>query len=265
MIDWVYSHPTWLWGSLMVTVVTLVSCAGLLGMQRLVGIEVRKPHNDVVGAMAAIVGVIYAVLIAFIAVATWEKFSAGDKLVDAEASLISDVYRDTTGLPAAKAAPMRDSLARYLDQVIGPEWEGQRRGRIDSGPAWRILEDVHVSIASLDPQTPGEAVLQGELLRTLNQLYDARRSRLLAAEAAIPGVVWSIIVLGSLITIGYTYLFGVQNTRMHLAMTGLVAASLSLVIVLVISLDRPFRGDLCVSTEAYENVRANVRHVAAKQ
>jgi hypothetical protein len=226
---------------------------------------VRKPHNDVVGATMATVGVVYAVLVAFIAVAAWERYSAAEKLADTEASLVSDVYRDTAGLVDEKAAPIRGDLKRYLDQVIGAEWESQRRGRIDSRPAWAMLEQVHIAIARIDPQSLGEAVITGELLRTLNELYNARRSRLLAADAAIPTVVWTIIALGTAITIAYTYLFGVQSVRMHMTMTGLLAASLSLVIVLVISLDRPFRGDLCVSTEPYENVRSNVAALAAER
>jgi hypothetical protein len=37
---------------------------------------------------------------------------------------------------------------------------------------------------------------------------------------------------------------------MHLAMSGAVAASLSLVVVLIVALDRPFRGEVSVSPDA---------------
>jgi hypothetical protein len=37
------------------------------------------------------------------------------------------------------------------------------------------------------------------------------------------------------------------NFGMHLAMTGIVAATLALVIVMIIALDWPFRGEISVS------------------
>lgn len=261
MINWIYSNPTWLWGSVIVAAVVLVSCLGLVVFQRFVDVESRRPHNDVVGATMAIVGVAYAVLIAFIAVATWEAFSSGDKIADTEASLISDLYRDTAGLSAEKAAPIKEGLKTYLEQVIGTEWPAQQKGTLDVQLGWDTLAKIHTMVASVDPQSRGESVIQGELLRTLNELYNARRSRILAAGGAIPDVVWWIIVLGTTITIGYTYLFGVHNFRMHVAMTSLVAASMSLVIVLVVALDRPFRGELSITTEAYENVHGNIANL----
>ncbi len=48
---------------------------------------------------------------------------------------------------------------------------------------------------------------------------------------------------------------------MHLVTTGLLAASMSLVIVLIVALDRPFRGDLSISVEAYDNARGSIEAV----
>jgi len=41
---------------------------------------------------------------------------------------------------------------------------------------------------------------------------------------------------------------------LHLTMTGAVAASLSLVVVLIIALDWPFRGEVSVPPDAYMEV-----------
>ena len=55
--------------------------------------------------------------------------------------------------------------------------------------------------------------------------------------------------------VGYTYLFGTHSFRIHLAITGLIAATISLVFVLIIALDYPFRGDLSVDDDAYLSVK----------
>jgi len=260
MITWIYSNPTILWGSLLIVLVVAVATAGLAVTHRFVNVEVRRSQNDVTAAAMGIVGVAYAVLLAFIAVATWESYTGADKIVDVEASYIGDLYRETIGLPDAQVAPIRAEIKKYLDQIVHDEWPSQQAGHVNQ-VGRQTLVRIHSLIAALDPKTPRETVIVGELFRTLNSLYDARRTRILAADGAIPGIVWWIVAFGSALTVGFTYLFGTQHLRMHLAVTAMVAASMALVIVLIVSLDRPFRGDLSVSVEAYENVAGSIAAV----
>jgi hypothetical protein len=68
--DWLYSVPIWLSGSVIVFAAVALSLVALACFHRFVPVEVRRAHNDVAGFILAIVGVIYAVLLAFIAVST---------------------------------------------------------------------------------------------------------------------------------------------------------------------------------------------------
>jgi hypothetical protein len=56
--------------------------------------------------------------------------------------------------------------------------------------------------------------------------------------------------------VGYTYLFGAHSFGIHLTITGLIAATIALVFVLIITLDYPFRGEVSVSPEAFIGVQA---------
>ena len=261
MVDWIYSNPTWLWGTVIVVGTTLVSCLGLLLFQKLVPESARRIENDVVAGTMAIVGVAYAVLIAFIAVATWQAFTDGDKATDVEASHVANMYRDVEGLPKDLAEQIRDHVKGYVDKVINVEWPAQQRGEL-SRAGREDVEQIHTLIVSFIPQNPRDTVIQGEFLRVLNELYSSRRTRQLASQNAIPPVIWWIIILGSVGTISYVYLFNVENRRWHMIMTAMVASSMALVIVLVIALDRPFRGELSITTDAYTNAFASIGEVA---
>lgn len=264
MIDWIYSTPTWEWGTIIVVISTMISCIGLVLFQKLVPARLRRVDNDVVSGTMAIVGVAYAVLIAFIAVATWQAFTDADKSTDAEASRVANLYRDVEGLRSDKAGPIRDLVKDYVANVIHIEWPEQQHGR--NSRAGRLdIERIHEIVMSFVPENPRETVIQGEFLRVLNELYSARRTRQLAAQAAIPGVIWGIIILGTIFTIAYSYLFNVEDRRVHLVMTGMVASSMALVIVLVIALDRPFRGELSISTDAYVNALQSVGAMAMNE
>jgi hypothetical protein len=258
MVDWIYSSPIWLWGTILVVLVTGISLLTLVFAHRVTNVEMRRRHNDVTAAAMGIVGVAYAVLIAFVAVAAWDTFSTGDRIVDAESSFAGNLYRDTIGLSAEKADPIKADVKKYIDLVITEEWPTQQRGEVP-GQARATMLHIHALVAGINPQSQGEAVITAELLKTLNELYSSRRTRLLAADAGIPGILWWIIAFGTFMTIGFTFLFGTHDFRMHLAITGMVAASMSLVVVLIIALDRPFRGDLSISSEPFENVRDAIK------
>jgi Protein of unknown function (DUF4239) len=253
IVDWIYNHPTWLWGSILVLGAMALACLGLAVFHRLVHVDVRRAHNDLAGFSVAIISVVYAVLLAFIAVATWESFAEAEKIVEEEAGYIGNLYRDTRGFPEGIGAQMRAALQQYVDAVVNEEWPRQEKGELPSA-GWKPLSNLHDVLVTFQPATRGEAVIQAEFLRTLNELYKARETRLTAALGHVPVVIWWIIFISGALTTGFTYLFGFSNFGMHLAMTAAVAASLALVVVLIVALDWPFRGEVSVSPAAYVDV-----------
>jgi len=74
----------------------------------------------------------------------------------------------------------------------------------------------------------------------------------LAAETTIPGIVWFVLIVGGSITIIFGLFLGAPSVRMHLSMCSLLAVSGVLVLVLIIALSNPFRGDFRVSTAPFE-------------
>ena len=170
---------------------------------------------------------------------------------------LGNLFWDTAGLPDNAAAEFRERLKDYVQTVINDEWAAEQSGRINRGSfekGWNILSEINVLVAGYRPGTAGEAVVQEQLLQTLNELLSARRTRLLAAKARVPPVVWWIIFLGGTVTVGYTYLFGMPSLTMHLVITATTAASLALSSYFV-ALDRRFRGEVRVSSEAFVAVR----------
>ena len=44
----------------------------------------------------------------------------------------------------------------------------------------------------------------------------------------IPAALWGGLILGAILTVGFTYLFGVENFRLQMIMTGLLGALIGL-------------------------------------
>lgn len=250
VLDWIYNSPTWLWGTVVVITLDAVACLGLFIFHHLLHLEVRRAHNELTGFTVAVISVTYAVLLAFIAIATWESFAQSGDIVDREADCVGSIYRDTQGLPPATGQQIRADVRQYTDTVIHQEWPVQEAAQIPN-QGWEPLRRIHSAIVTMRPANSGEAVIEAELLKTLNMLYSARGSRLSAVQGHIPEVIWWIIFFGGALTVGFTYLFGFHNFRMHLITTAAVATSLALVVVLIIALDWPFRGEVSVTPDAF--------------
>lgn len=250
ILDFIYGTPTWLWGSILVLLLDATACLGLIVFHRLVHIDVRRAHNDLTGFTVAVISVTYAVLLAFIAIATWQAYASAEDIVDREADCVGSIYRDTQGLPASMGQDIRSDIQIYVATVIDQEWRQQQDG-ITPTRGWEPLRIVHSAIVTMQPMSRGEAVIQAELLKTLNMLYSARSSRITAAQGHIPEVIWWIIFLGGALTVSYTYLFGFRDFSMHLITTSAVSTALALVVVLIVALDWPFRGKVSVSPEAF--------------
>lgn len=250
LTNWIYNNPTWLWGSIFVVLFTALACLGLVISHRLIDHHFRRSHNELVGFNIAVVGVLYAVLLAFIAIVTWEAYTKASETAENESDFAGSLYLLAGGLPDAKSTEIRSALANYVNVVINKEWPEQRRG-IAAEEGWKPLSDVSAAIVSIRPETSGEAVIEAELLKTWNQLYSARSARLSAAEEHVPGVIWAIIFAGAAIQIIFTYFFGFENFRMHMTITASMAVTLAIVIVMIIALDWPFRGEISVSANPF--------------
>jgi hypothetical protein len=190
--DWIYSNPTWLWGTILVVLVTSIASGGLLIFHRLVHVGLRRAHNDLAGFTIAIISVLYAVLLAFIAIATWESFTKASDIVENESDYVGGMYLDTAGLPDAKGQEIRNALEKYVSVVIDQEWPIQREGKTPA-QGWKPLRDLATAIATIHPQNSGETVIEAELLKSWNEVYDARSARLTAVQGHVPGVIWCIV------------------------------------------------------------------------
>ena len=258
LTDFLYSHPTWEIGLLVVGIWTGLSLLGLFIFHRFVDVHIRHKDTETVGLTYAIVAVVYAVLIAFIVVDVFETFSKGDEIATAESNKLSNLLLDSAGLPAQMAASVRSDLNQYIDIVVKKEWPSQQAGKLDDKvfePGWAVLAHLSKQLAAFEPTTMGQNVNKGEMLHAVNDLIRARRSRIIAAGEHLADVVWQILLLAGAVCVVYTYLFGAHSFRIHLAITGLISATIALVFVLIIALDYPFRGEVSVSDDAFVSVR----------
>jgi len=245
---------TAVYGVLTVGAVVLVAVAGLGAMQRLVPAALRQEHNDVAGFIYAVVGVIYAVLLALVVIAVWEEYEAAKATVRDETNELAEVFWLAHRLPEPDGPRLQERARSYATVVAEEEWKLMARGSGSSPEAWALMDEMRLGMQNLEVDTRSDQVLFEQGLERINELADARRVRMVEANEGIPAVLWAVLVFGGIVTVGFTYLFGLENTWSHRLMVAAVAGLIALVLFTIGSLEYPFSGGTRIGPEAFELV-----------
>lgn len=240
-------------GLLGISLFVFASVAGLILVQRFVPLELRKQHNNVAGFIYAVVGIAYAVLLGLVVVAAWEQYQMANDTTEREANELAELFWLGQRLPPAEGHHLQELTRSYARVVVDEEWPLMARG--ESSPrAWALIDEIRLTVQNLNPDTEAGQVLYEQGLERVHDLADARRDRLVEAQQGIPGILWVVLVTGAIITIGFTYLFGLDDTTTHTLMVALLALIVGLVLFTIGSLEYPFRGDVHLDPDAFELV-----------
>jgi hypothetical protein len=240
-------------GLLLTCLAMLVAGGGLVLVQRLMPTRRRMQHNDVAGFIYAVLGVAYAVLLGLMVVAVWEDWNAANAVVDQEASELAEIFWLAHRLPQPEGHRLQELARSYARVVVKEEWPLMERGKV-SPKAWTILDEIRDDIQRMQPATPTQQVLYEQGLQQVSDLADARRERLLDAEQGVPTVLWVVLIIGGVEVVGFTYLFGLQSTTVHVLMVTSLTLIIALVLFTVAALDYPFEGDIHIGPDAFEQV-----------
>ena len=230
-----------------------VAAGGLILVQRLVPNDVRRQHNDVAGFIYAVLGVVYAVVLGLTVVAVWGEWNAAAASADQEASQVAEVFFVADRMPEPEGRRIQKLARSYARVVVEVEWPLMRQGK-SSPEAWELLDEIRSGVQDFQPSTPAQLILYEQALERVHELADARGERLLDADHGLPAILWIILIIGGVVVVGFTYLFGLESTVVHLFMVAALALIISLVLFTVVELEFPFRGGVWIAPEAMEQV-----------
>jgi Protein of unknown function (DUF4239) len=188
--------PIWLTGILFVIVLPGLAIGVQLAIRRRWPILADGDHNDVAGFIIAVVGVIYAVLLAFVVIVSWENFSQAESTVGQEASALRSIYRESQAFPPDVRTRIRADVLEYASTAVEREWPAMTDGRQGSPEVNQVLDDMSQSLAQLPATTPIQQEYIGAEADRFNQLVGFRSQRLDYVETGVPAVLWIALGVG---------------------------------------------------------------------
>ena len=228
--------------------VAIAIVAGLLA-HRYLPLAVLDEHNEIAGFVFAVVGVVYAVLLAFLAIAVWQRFDDAQKRVSDEANQIVVVYRRADAFPQERAT-LRHQIVRYVDALVNDEWPKMNEGA-SSAKADALIEGLAYRVRHLKAGTPAQQVMLASLVDGVQATMMDRDDRLILSNTGLNAFLWTILYLGAAAVLAFSYLFAYKSRGAQAAMVGLLAFTLARVLYLIAIIDFPFRGDVRIHPASF--------------
>lgn len=258
MFFWIYDYPTWQMTLLFMGVFTAVSIERLYGFRWLAHAWLhRDDHaNDMVGLAMSSFAILYGLLLGLLAVAAYTSYSLAGDQVTREAASLAVLCRDVSGLPQPVRGDLQETLRRFTRDVIDVSWPLQQRGVVPT-TASAIMAQFNDQLQAFKPTDLGQQTLHAEAIAQVNALIELRGQRLANINAGIPDILWWVVLLGALVNTLLLWMLKMPM-RVHVILTGLLSAITGLVIFLVAAMDFPFRGEVSIGADAFEQVFATV-------
>jgi hypothetical protein len=218
----------------------------------------RRAHNDVIGWQISILGTIYAVMVGFMLYAVWANFQTAEANANAEANAAVDLYRTADGLPAEQRTVIQQAVLQYVQAVADVEWAAMNREEVPHAAQphiqtmWRQMTRSYVVNST-------QEVSLNQAMSELNSMTEHRRLRVLESETAMPTILWTVLVIGGIITIASCCMIGSDNRPLHGILIIACSLLISLALVAIGDIDRPFQGSVHVSNRAFLRAQQTMR------
>ena len=211
-----------------------------LVVTRLAVNERAKGFKAVSPGMLPPLGILFALLVGFIAVEVWGNFDKAKTAVATEASALRAVVLLAGGFPDEQRIAIYALVNRHIDESVNKEWPemAQHRMTLAALPT-ALIEALHDTLA-LKPTDDSQRAAQSEMVKELHTALDARRQRIVISESALGTVKWVGILLQGLCTLVAIAVVHSENRLARALTLTLFATGIALSVLLIAAYSRPF-------------------------
>jgi hypothetical protein len=252
-MTWLLQQPAALVGLLTVLITVGLSVLGLLVARRIFKQDRLETAAHAGEQVFNLAGVLYAVLVAFVVVVVWEQFDQAQDDTESEAVAISDLLRDSEGLPAPARPMIQQTLIAYTKDVVDDEYPRMRRGEPIEQQSEHLTQ-VWKSYLQVEPVTQAEISFYRQSITKLDDLGSARKTRISSGQSEIPGELWVLLLGGGLVMLVFTYMFAASDVIIHSLLIALAGSLLAFVLYLIFAMEHPFVGSIAVPVDPYVHV-----------
>jgi Protein of unknown function (DUF4239) len=118
-------------------------------------------------------GIIFGLLVGFVAVQVWNDFDKAKVAVATEASALRAVVLLADTLPDEQRMQLRALINRHIEEAVNREWPSMAHELLTLAPLSTHLVEALQLTVSLKPQDESQRTAQREIVAALNRALDA--------------------------------------------------------------------------------------------
>ena len=211
----------------------------------------RKESNDFTGAVVAVIGTTYAVILAFTLAGVWAMLQQAQANEEQEANALVNIYRIASQLKDPNAKPIQELCVRYANNALEREWPAMDKRQMPPEGA-EIINQFWTLAGEIQARAQPDAIGAYQLMEELRLLTQHRRVRIMDSREALPGILWAVLIAGGVITVASSCFFGVPSFRFHLLQVLMLSFLVALVLVAIADIDQPYQGAVKVAPQGFE-------------
>ncbi len=270
MLNFLYSLSDLTIFLIMVIMTITISLISIIISKRFILRRLRYRDNVTIASISSLIGIIYGVLVGFIALYLIDNNDHASNAVLREASAVANVYRESRWLKAPLPAQFQGLMQDYISKVIKVEWPLMAGGRDADESGDIIIQKLSLLLKDYPIANDSDRLIVQDLLQELKGLYNGRHERISLSKAQLSPELWEVILVGTILIIGINYAFRV-NFFLHLFGISAFAIMAASMLFLLVTLDRPFQGEFAIEPDAFRSVERfmktggdtafNLRHI----
>ena len=237
---------TYLLATVIVLGCALAAALSSIVVGRLVRIDTRRRYHDVGAQVFQQVGVMFAVLLAFVFSEVWSEYNTAAQAINGECGALHGAAMLAGALPPSMGRPVVGAIADYTRSVIDTEWpkmSTQRRGSDRTTEAFRVAFDM---AARMPVVAPADVAIRSHIVSLLAEAHANRETRKFQIDRAAPPAMWGVL-LTLAVGLEIFVLFAAIESPTHIILAAAFAGCTVMVLVLVRMLDFPFEGAVSLS------------------
>jgi hypothetical protein len=257
---WLYSLPTWIFATF---VVSCYQAFNLIGYKLTIfWHEHNVSKNRILNLhfatiVATTVTAFFALTLTLISISTWESYTGINTNLSSEVSSTSVFYRTISLYPSPIADILQQNAISYVEAIIKEEWPQQQKGIVPN-LAFDALDRLQEQLYLFEPKGESQTSVHQVALNAFADMLKYRRARVQTVTDSLPSILWLIVYCGSSATLASHWPVTIHpekpNNRISYNVEGLmiVAFIISITVFLMGAFDHPYFGDISIDSKKYQ-------------
>lgn len=199
-------------------------------------------------------GIIFGLLVGFIAAQVWSDFEKAKFAVSTEASALRATLLLAESFPPEQESRLRALVNAHIEAAVHEEWPAMAKQRATLLNLPKSLIEALQATLAFPAVDDGQKTAQREIVTSLETAMDARRQRIVISQSSVSPIKWVGLLLQALCTfVAIAMVHSDNRPSCAIALT-IFATGAAVSILLIASYSRPFTGEISVGPALLQQV-----------